>query len=93
MSATITNTKGPKRGTKISGGILLTYTHKHSGGGGMLPNGVGLFFLPHNDFHPFVVWNVFTQDGLNWGAESGTYCMRLQEALVAYLDRGGKDDL
>ena len=90
MSAPVINSIGPERGSTISTGLLLEYTHMHDGGGGMLPNGVGILFLPDNDFHPFVVWNVYTQDGKTWFAERGTYCMRLQEALTEYKSRGGK---
>jgi hypothetical protein len=38
--------------------------------------------------HPYAIWNVIARpDG--WLAESGDYCSTLEEALVAYKERGG----
>lgn len=86
----------PKLGMKIegTGGILIAYTHKHSGGNGMYPNGIGICLLPHNDFHPYVVWNIVTaNEGQTWFAETGSYCSTLGHAIETYMRRGGKDEL
>lgn len=95
MTHTTDNIIKPRLGTKIEGteGILIAYTHKHGGGGGMYIHGVGICLLPHNDFHPYVVWNIITaNDGQTWFAEAGTYCMHLIEALISYTARGGKGE-
>ncbi len=40
-------------------------------------------------FHPYAVWTVVARPE-GWHAEQGDYCKTLDEALVAYKERGGE---
>jgi hypothetical protein len=42
-----------------------------------------------NELHPYVVWTVIARS-TGFVAESGDYCLTLEEALKAYKKRGGE---
>lgn len=53
---------------------------------------VVLCHLPHNDYHPFAVWNAIDRpDG--WYFGNGNYCYDIAEAVTVYEARGGKHSL
>jgi hypothetical protein len=87
----------PRLGQHISTGVLIAYTPRQTRyEGGMYPHGVGLLLLPLNDFHHYVVWNIYTTDvggtkafGEVWVAESGNYYEDIEHATKGYLMRCG----
>ena len=50
---------------------------------------VVLCHLPHNSYHPFVVWTAFDRPE-GWSFGSGDYCQDISEAVGFYERRGGR---
>lgn len=53
---------------------------------------VVLCHLPHNERHPFAVWNAYDRPE-GWSFAHGDYCVDISEAVESYKARGGKHSL
>lgn len=58
-------------------------------GGNGLRNYIGtvLAHLPTNDMHPYVVWNMASDDNQSWDCFSGDYFSDYDQALDAFANR------
>lgn len=79
----------------VNGNPLVAFTGKGPASDGSYAYGIAIFRLPHNDYHPYVVWTLILrpEDGplsSVWVTESGTYCETIGEAMAAYERRGGE---
>jgi len=53
---------------------------------------VVLCHLPHNERHPFAVWNAYDRPE-GWTFGEGDYCVNVSSAVERYESRGGKYSL
>ena len=56
------------------------------GGNGLRPY-IGTVVARWNDPHPYVVWDIASDDGLHWDCFAGDYCEEITDALDVFAHR------